>query len=824
MSLIRMFMSARYKECLNYPIYILAVVIALCLWALTFIDQFEFDASDDTLVAEGDPDLAYYREVSKSFGGDDFLFLTYAPESGSVFNNETLLQLDSLGRELESIQGVRSVSSILDAPLLKNPPVALADLTGNVKTLRSPGIDLSLAEQEFTHSPLFRELLVSADGRSTAIRIDLIGDTSLPELRDEIDRLGSLQTISESESDTLERLQSEYRIERKEQLARNNKTLSSIRSVRDGLDDEVVAHLGGIPLVVSDMIEYVKGDIVVFGTAVFTLIGIMLFGIFRRLRWVVLPLIATATSILLTSGLLGYLGQPVTVISSNFVSLIAIISISFSIHLISQYRELRARQPDLPHTDLVFNTMTEKLTPCVYTAMTTMVAFGSLTTSSIVPVRDFGWIMCIGVLVSFLVSYSLFAGLLLLLPKGEAATTLHHEPALTRFMGYLSTQRTGFILILSCILFGFSILGISRLSLDNRFIDYFRENTEIHQGLAYIDENIGGTIPLDIILTFPPYQTQSADLDDDFFTEVVDDYPQRYWYTPDKIQILARFQEYLNEKPEVGKIISVATLEQIGRTFNDGQALNSVELVAAMGAVPEDIRRELISPYASPEDGLLRISMRLHETGPAFSHQELIDSIYAFAKNELQIPEGNIRVTGMAVLFNGMLEDLFDSQQSTLIFVIAATFLLFLFLLRSAKLALIGLVPNILAAATILAFMGFVNIPLDMMTITIAAIIIGIGVDDAIHYLHRFKIELLSSRDTRSAVIDSQRSIGDAIYYTSITVVLGFSVLGLSNFIPTVHFGVLTALAMILALMANLTVLPALLVFFYQPTRSPEEN
>lgn len=777
MGLISKFMSGRYRECLNHPVYVIAVVLIIIAFAATQVHKFRFDASSDTLLPEGDSELAYYREVTRDLGGSASVFLTYAPDSDDLFTRERLDRIARLQQELESITGVAGVYSILDAPLLQSPPVPLDSLADDVPTLRDDDVDLQMAREELTTSPLFAELLVSRNGRSTALRIDL--------------------------EPTLPRDQTED-------------TLSGIREIRNGLPDSVTAHVGGVPVVASDMVNYIRSDITLFGTLVVVLIGIMLFVIFRLIRWVILPLLSTGVAVFITIGILGFLGQATTVISSNFISLLSIITISFCIHLMVRYREIRAEEPDIRHTDMVYRAAKDKLAPCIYTAVTTMVAFGSLITSDIKPVADFGWIMCLGILISFFVSYSFFLCILLLLPKGHSATTLHHNPALTGYLADWSTGWTGTIVWLTLVAFGVATWGMSRVSMDNRFIEYFRTDTEIYQGLRFIDENLGGTIPFDVIVNFDPYEPQTSDNDNPFLDASNEDsFPERYWFTVDKVRTLEDISEYLRQRPEIGKVISVATLERIGRTFNNGEPLGSVELVAALGAMPEDIRQELIAPYAAPERGIMRISARLHEIDVEYSHDQLFAEIKQYTTDELGLAEDDVSITGMAVFFNSMLTELFDSQRSTILFVIAATFLMFLVLLRSVIMALLGLVPNILAALSILAFMGFTGIPLDIMTITIAAIIIGIGVDDAIHYLHRFRQEYDEECDVREAVHRTHASIGHAIYYTSATVVIGFSVLGFSNFMPTVYFGLLTALAMLLALLANLTLLPALLVRVY---------
>jgi len=390
LSLINDFMSARYKECLNYPLTLLTTVAIIVVVASVHVTDFRFDASAETLVAEGDDAYRTYRDAMASFDGDNFAILTLLPRRGELLSDENVARLQWLEDELLAIEGVTNVVSILDAPLLESPPVPLESLADNVRTLRSPDVDRRLALDELTRSPLFRELLVSADGRSTAIRIDLERNSS-PEVA----------------------------------TRKRDETLREIRRLMAQMNRDVVSHLGGVPVVASDMVSYIERDIASFGSAVVLLMAIMLYVIFRRVRWVVLPLLTSATSVYLTIALLGYLDKPTTVISSNFVSLLTIIAISFTIHLISRYRELRAASPDSRHVELVVDAMLDKFKPCVFTALTTMVAFGSLTTSDIQPVKDLGWIMCAGLLISLIVTYSLFAGLLLLLPKGKPAATLH---------------------------------------------------------------------------------------------------------------------------------------------------------------------------------------------------------------------------------------------------------------------------------------------------------------------------------------------------------------------------------------------------------------
>lgn len=803
--------SQHDKQTPNYPIWLVLLVLSACVAASYFAQDFRFDASADTLVAEDDPQLAYYREISEHFNIESFLVLTYMPKSEPLIARQTISDLKQLVAKLKQVEGVRSVDSILEVPLLKSPPMPISKLASEYRTLLSPDVDLQRAAKELTQSPVFRNLLISADGNATAIRIQPERNEKLESLREKRNRLRHIEDPTQQQEQELENVEKSYRKVYSRHLAERDQMIAEIRTIRNGLGEDVVSYLGGLPLIASATIDYVKRDVVIFGAAVVVLIALMLFVIFRQWRWVLVPLLSSGVTVLLTIGILGFLKQPTTVISSNFISLQVIFTIAFSVHLIVRYRELRSLEPDASHSGLVLRTMKDKLAPCVYMALTTMVAFASLITSDIIPVMDFGWIMSLGILVSFLVTYSFFAGLLMLLPNSEISSYQHRKPMPTKLLSYLSVKHTGIILGVTTAGFVVAALGMERLSLDNRFVNYFRSGTEIREGLVFIDKHFGGTIPMDIILSLDPYQEPDADESSDFFTQQDDDYPQRYWYTPTKLQYLEDLHEYLKTKHPVGKILSLHNFAQVAQDLR-GEPLGAVELVTALSAMPDDIRKDLIGSFAAPKAGLLRISARLHEVGVDYHLDTLITDIDNQAADALNLADDDVHVTGMAVLFNGMLQHLFESQKSTLVFVILAILVMFTLLLRSILLAVLGLLPNVLAAATALGFMGYMGIPLDVMTITIAAVIIGIGVDDAIHYLHRFRQEYAVVNNARNAVINSHNSIGNAIYYTSITVIIGFSVLSFSNFVPTVHFGLMTAMAMVLALLANLAILPSLLI------------
>ncbi|MEE9350847.1 MAG: MMPL family transporter [Thiotrichaceae bacterium] len=828
-----------YQRVLKRPSGVLAIIALAVLVAAYHARNFTFDASSDTLVAENDPALTYYQDVRERFtqGGEGFLFMTYTPKLGELVSEEHLSRIAAMQKELETIPGVASVYSILDAPLLKSPKILLNDLKDGYKTLKSPSIDFALAKKELSTSPIFKDLIISTDGRTTALRIGLGLDTELEQLRKKRDEDRIAFRKGEIEKQQLDDSTAAHLTARKKYLAQRDDLLEAVREVRDHARKDADVFLGGVPMVAADMISYVKQDIVIFSAIIFLVVIAMLYLFFRSWRWVVLPLATSVVTIVLVIGWLGAIEKPATIISSNFISLLAILTISFTVHLIVRYREILATQlssklnPEhsselASHHDIVLQTMRDKFAPSLYTGLTTTVAFASLMFTDIVPVQDFGLLMLVGVLVSLVMTYFFFPSLLLFLGKdkdnGGVGDSAHSNdktattPRITTLFSQLVTHHSQRILVVAGTIFIIAGFGISKLSLDNRFIDYFKADTDIRQGMLDIDQRLGGTLPFDVIVKFPPYKAaDELEEDDDFFSDE-EAYPERYWVTPDKLETLRKLQSYIQSLEQTGKVMSLANLEQVAMEFLDGKPLGALEIVGILGVIPETIRAELVDPYLSPYSGEMLISVRVKESGASFSREDYLNKIKSYATNELGLQASDVQTTGMLVLFNNMLTHLFDSQLRTFLYVVGLIFIMIWILMRSIRLGIIGLAPNMLAAVSVLAVMGFLNIPLDLMTITIAAIVIGIGVDNAIHYLHRFKLEYKATGDVQEAVRRSHRSIGSAIYFTSLTIIAGFTILAFSNFMPTVYFGLFTSLAMLLALMANLMILPSLLVKFYR--------
>ena len=808
-------------------IALLLLLGGLALWGAR---DFRLDASSDSLVVETDPELAEWRRMNARYGTSEFLVVTFEPP-GALLGEASLEELHTLREELANVEGVDSVLSVLDVPLLRSPPAPLSELAENVRTLASPDVDKDLAREELTTSPLYRNLIVSADGEATALQVNLEPDTRYAEL---LERRNALllkredEGLSDAETRELEEARAALDAYKPKAAARQARLVEAVRAIVERHRNGAELHLAGVPMIAHDMLRFVRDDLATFGVGVVALIVATLAFFFRRPRWVLLPLATSALTTLYMVGLLGAVGWPVTVISSNFVSLLLILSISLTIHLIVRYRELLAEDPGRGTRELVVSTVEDKWWPCFYTALTTMVAFGSLVSSGIVPVVDFGWMMTIGVAVALAVAFLLFPAVLVLLPPGKPSGTLGRNVDATEALGRITARGPVATVLVFSVLAAGAAWGISRLTVENSFIDYFDEETEIFQGMSYVDEHLGGTTPLDVLLDFPaldtgptgggedpfadPFGDPFADADDGGGEGDEADGIDRYWFTPDKVALIEEAHDYLDAQPETGKVVSLATLHEIAMSFNDGRPLDAAELAFVIGAIPEQFRESLLRPYAAPDANQARISVRMLESDRTLQRDAFLERVSAELPARLGVDPDRVELTGMMVLMNNMLQSLFSSQRTTVLWVAAGILLTFVVLFRSPVLGVLALVPNALAAALVLGIMGLAGLPLDLMTITIAAIVIGIGVDDTIHYVHRFRQELARAPDYRSALHASHGSIGHALYYTSLTVIAGFSVLSLSNFTPTIYFGALTALSMALALLANLTLLPALLL------------
>jgi uncharacterized protein len=790
--------------------------------------NFRLDASAETLLLENDKALQYSRLIDSRYGLQDYLVVTYAPKKGDLLDDANLKTLSHLDNDFKKLKHVSKVFSILDAPLLESPPIPIKELTGDLPTLESPKVDKKLAEIELKKSPLYRNLLVSPDLKTTALLIYFPVDKvyyDLLESRDTLRRKKAAGTLTPNEALELKKVVEEFRNHRDLMKNIRHQDIASIHRIMAQYRGNAKLFLGGVSMIADDLVGFIRNDLKIFGFGVLFFMILTLGIIFRKVRWIVLPIICCAFSVVSMMGLLGMFDWEVTVISSNFISLQLIITMAITLHLIVRYRELCLKNPDASQRELVLDTVTLMGKPCLYASLTTIAGFGSLLLCNILPVITFGWMMSAGIAVSLVMTFLLFPSILVLMHKETAPTGRKPHFSLTPFLGRFTETHGIFILVVSCIALVLSAVGISRLTVENSFIDYFKHTTEIYQGMKTIDQNLGGTTPLDVIVDFKtpeatkpspaaePAENKRSEFD--MFSEF-DKAPteKKYWFTSEKMNLVMKIHNYLNQLPQTGKILSLGTLLKITEQLNHNKPLDNFELALLYRELPERFKSMVLSPYVSLDHNEVRFSIRIRDSEKTLKRNQLLEKIHKDLVSKFGLSENQVHLAGMMVLYNNMLQSLFRSQIQTLGVVILALMVMFMILFRSLKIALIAIFPNLLSIGVVLGVMGWLNIPLDMMTITIASISVGIAVDDTIHYIHRFGSEFRSDRNYIKTLHRCHGSIGHAMFYTSVTIIIGFSILVLSNFIPSIYFGLLTGLAMIIALIAALTLLPELLVVF----------
>ncbi len=755
-----------------------------------FSKDFRLDASSETLLIDGDPDLKYLREITERYNSKEFLILTYTPFV-EIISDTSINNLLSLKYKLQSLNWVHNVVTILDIPLLNSTDKTLNERLQNFSTLKSDGIDKRRGFDEILNSPVFRNFVISEDGKTTGIIVNIKKNELPKEIKSK----------------------KEIEIYKNNLKKKNHQNIVEIRQIIKTYENVAKIHLGGIPMIADDMMSFIKNDIVVFGIGVLIFIVATLWFVFRKIVWVIIPISSCFVSVIVMMGLLGLLGWKVTVISSNFIALMLILTMAMNIHMSTRFLQLTKEKPSLSKKEIILQTTSKMFWPILYTALTTIFAFLSLIFSEIKPIIDFGWMMTLGLIVSFIVTFILLPTLLSFVSNVKVDVNENRNSIFTNLFGEISINNKSIIFIISISIFFISILGISRLEVENSFINYFSKKTEIYKGMKLIDEKLGGTTPLEVIIKFPKKDVNNEEEDEWGDTETEDD-KSKYWFTKDKIEKIDKVHNYLDSLPEVGKVLSFSSIIQVATALNDNKPLGSLEMGVLYSKIPDSIKKEIVDPYISISDSEARVNLRIKDSQEGLRRNELIKKIDYDLENKLGLKKEEYKLAGVLILFNNLLQSLFKSQILTLGFVMIGIFLMFFILFKNIKLSLIGVVPNFIAAFFILGIIGLVKIPLDMMTITIAAITIGIAVDNSIHYIYRFKEEFKKINDYKLTLKKCHSTVGVAIFNTSITIVFGFSILMLSNFIPTIYFGIFTGIAMLLAMISVLTLLPALLLVF----------
>tara|TARA_B100001540_G_scaffold4959_1_gene4378 strand:- start:104 stop:2563 length:2460 start_codon:yes stop_codon:yes gene_type:complete len=802
----------------NFSKITLFLLSLVLITAIFYSKNFNLDASSDALLLEGDQDLKYLREINERYGSKDFLFLTYTPITDFT-DEDTIINLQLLKSKIEKLSWVDSVITIVDVPLLKSTDEALMERLKNYKTLSYPEVDKDRGFEEIINSPIYKNYVISNDGKTSGIVVYLKIDQRLKEfikLKEKYQIQSKEKNLTQLDKDKYLDFLVEYENYKNLYNKRNHQNINEIREVISKYGENAKIHLGGIPMIADDMMTFIKKDIIVFGFGVFVFIIFTLWMIFKNVKWVMIPLMGCTSSVIIMIGLLGYLGWKVTVISSNFIALMLILNMAMNIHMTVRYLQIRKDFSNLTKNESIIETTRKMFLPILYTVLTTICAFLSLIFSGIKPIIDFGWMMTLGLIVSITVTFFLLPSLLNLLKDDELNINEIKKSRITSFLSKVSQGNSFIIFGLTIIIVAISVKGITKLEVENSFINYFDRDTEIYKGMKTIDDKLGGTTPLDVIIKFPNQNNKKKTQEDEFSEweeDEGDDNKSKYWFTRDKIDRILKVHDYLDSLPEIGKVLSFGSIIRVAEDLN-GKELQSLEIAVLYSKIPSEIKKEIITPYISVENDEARISVRIKDSLKDLRRNDLILKINNEIISELGISKEEFKLTGVLILFNNLLQSLFKSQILTLGIVMLGISFMFFVLFRNVLISVIGVVPNFIAAFFILGIIGLNKIPLDMMTITIAAITIGIAVDNSIHYIYRFKEELKILKDYNLTVEKCHSTVGVAILNTSITIVFGFSILVLSNFIPTIYFGVFTGMAMLLAMISVLTLLPKLILIF----------
>ena len=792
--------------------FFIFLLFALSIISIIGLPRFQLDASSDTLLLDNDPDLKIYRENSRKYGSSDFLVIAFTPNK-DIFTNETISLLENLVGKLKEVDGISNVLSLFDVPLLSYSEQSINELAENVVTLSTDDVDLTKAKYEFETNEVYRGLLISKDLKTIALQMTLKPNESYQKLISKRYELLDQKNLIEEKSFKQDLEILDFQIEEQKQINLINEAtlINEVRRITKDYEGYGEIFLGGGAMIAHDTIKMIQQDLFTFGVAVFFMFVLILSIIFRQFRWVIVPLVSAGLSALFTTGLISWIGWKVTVVSANFIALLMIIGISLTVHLVVRYREITSKFNDISHNEALKRTLSQMFLPCLYTALTTMVAFASLIISDIRPIIDFGLLMVLSIFIAFFVSFVFFGSLASLMNKNLKDTNIDYSSGFTTWINSLVVRFKNIILLISLLGFIFSIVGINKLSVENKFIDYFKPTTEIYKGLSLIDKKLGGTAPLDIIISAPENNFENDyESEDDFDDFGLETEQYGYWFNSQNLSYLEEIHDYLEARPEIGKVLSVSSAIKLAEIVK-GNKLDDLELALLRKVLPEDINNQLLSSYISEDDNQVRLSARVIESMDGLNRKNLIEEVKNDLIKNYELTEDQFYLSGISVIYNNLLQSLFQSLIGSLSIVFAAIFAMFIILFRSLYMAIIAMIPNLLSASSVLGIIGWSGIPIDIMTVTVAAISIGIGVDNTIHYVHRFLKEYEQNNNYDLAIKNSHSTIGRAMFYTSLTIVLGFMILVSSNFNPSVFFGIFTSFSMIVAILAALMLLPVLI-------------
>lgn len=731
------------------------LLMAMITWAPS--RRVDFDRSIENMFAPDDPLLTPYHRLKRLFGGNEIVLAAYADERLFDPSGDGMQRLAEFNREVAQVPGVRSVLTV-------------DRLIGGDAILEETRVATQLRDlfENYTHSP---------DGRVAAAVCMLVPERECPTPRRE--------------------------------------TIAQLRAIVQRLP---AGMLTGEPVMVVDGFRLVEDDGRLLGIASTLLLGVTIAICFRSVRWVLIPLAVVQLTLLMTQAGLAWTGLPLSMVSSMLTAIVTVVGVGTVIHVIVRYRE--ARQAGLAAHAAFVETMVLLAAPVFWSCATDAVGFGSLMVADVGPVRDFGLMMAVGSLLVLLSTLLVLPGLVLIGRFDADPRQAWGEGRLGVGLDWLierAVNRTGWVLFGLLALTLFALAGVWRLEVETDFTKNFRQRSQVVQSYEFIESRLGGAGVLELIVPAPEHLNW--------------DYVQRVQRLEQRLrrEVLLVDDQHI-ERPALTKVLSLADAIIAGAPVDLAsmrpRLLRDTSVRAGLKLMSQNLPDFVSALYAKEPDGsgyAFRIMMRARERQSAQDKLTLIEQITRIAEDELSksdwqpLASGGPRngpgpeVTGFFVLLANLIKSLVRDQWTSFGIATAAIGLMMWLSFRSLRLALVALVPNALPIVLVLGSLGWLGLKINMGAAMIAAVSMGLSVDSSIHYITSFRLARTAGKTVREALAEVQQTVGRAMVLSTLALLVGFTVLCTSQFVPTVYFGALMSLAMLGGLLGNLLVLPLLL-------------
>jgi predicted RND superfamily exporter protein len=742
--------SLRYRisaGLVRWRLVLCAVSLLLTVASIWPSTQLRFDVAITNLFPPHDPLLLAYRDGLKFFGSAEMIVVAYTdPELLTADGLMCLHRFADTFRDLRPL-GVEGVTSLAEARW----PLAPLDPTPLYAQIGRDGHTREKLKAELLKCELYRNVLLGDDGETTAISI----------------------TIRPKHTD----------LERRQLIA-------AIRERAEGNRFRTV--VAGGPLLTHDAVVYMDQDSRKLGWVSTLALAAVIGVLFRRIRWVALPLVVVHVTLVWTRALLWLVEAQLSMVSTTLTALVTVIGVVGVVQVTARYREER-EHADV--ADALLRTMSAAGPAVFWASLTTAAGFGALLISSIVPVRNFAMMLSLASMLVFFVTAALVPGAVIFGQRpsdpGAAPGERHIERLLEATMDW-SLARPRQVAAVVIVLLVLTVAGIVRIRAETDFTRNFRRSSDVVAAYQFVEERLGGVGTMELAFSAPE------------------------GLTPALADRLRHLETRLRATPNLANVLGLVDVLDFFETGSAGTLSRLMGPEASLAAklwVLQQQRPDLVPTFWNEKEKQMRVMLRAREQAPSAVKNELIAAVERIGREVLDQPHApaQVRVTGVYPLLNHLVSGLMSDQLNTLVLATAAVFAIMCIALRSMRLAIVGLVPKLGPILMVLGAMGWLGVPIDMGTPMIASVSVGISVGFSIHYLYRFRQERLAGVPFDQALRATHRRVGGAMVFSNLALVVGFAVLTLSNFIPTVHFSVLTNVALIGGLAGNLLVLPLLL-------------